>query len=324
MRVIKNDTDQVRCFDKNVYLQEKNIAVFEHTNTEYTAESVKVYTDVLGTHQEPFATFNLDADGRAVIDMSDYIRAYPNTTKIYMACNQDYGWLEIPITVSGNINPKTLIIPALPCELEGAIILPPSVILDAIEQPNILLIAGDYMIRKYYNDTYDELEPIDTVSVVKLATGVILSSRDYQWTKTWPIKPLGTRRAATVEWVGITGHVKRATFYVKKHTIQSYKTELSPLIGQYKSARGRSETLTLYIDGLNAYDMWYYSDIITSPSVRVVLDEDMRQAYMDSGRISERYEIEVVTGSSVIPDGNSEHNTFEVQIKYRDYAKITM
>ena len=70
--------------------------------------------------------------------------------------------------------------------------------------------------------------------------------------------------------------------------------------------------------------MSYYSDIITSPSVRVVLDEDMRQGYMDSGRISERYEIDVVTGSSVIPDGNSEHNTLEVQIKYRDYAKITM
>lgn len=324
MRVIKNDTDQVRCFDKNVYLQEKNIAVFEHTNTEYTAESVKVYTDVLGTPQEPFATFDLDADGRAIIDMSDYIRAYPNTTKIYMACNQDYEWLEIPIIASGNINPKTLIIPALPCELEGATILPPSVILDAIEQPNILLVAGDYLIHKYYNDTYDELEPIDTVSVVKLATGVILSSIEYQWTKTWPIKPLGTRRAATVEWVGISGHVKRSTWYVKKHTIQSSKTELSPLIGQYKSAKGRSETLSLYIDGLNAYDMWYYSDIITSPSVRVVLDEDMRQGYMDSGRISERYEIEVVTGSAVIPDGNSEHNTLEVQIKYRDYAKITM
>ena len=76
----------------------------------------------------------------------------------------------------------------------------------------------------------------------------------------------------------------------------------------YRGFAGEEEGFTLRLEHLTAYDVWWYSDLLTSDSVTVADDS------LDSPTAKT---VEVLTKSITIPDGSVKDTTFEIKVKYK-------
>lgn len=76
----------------------------------------------------------------------------------------------------------------------------------------------------------------------------------------------------------------------------------------YHGFAGESEEFTLRLEHLTAYDVWWYSDLLTSDYVTVA---------DDSFNSPTAKTVEVTTKSITIPDGSVNDTTFEIKVKYR-------
>ena len=76
----------------------------------------------------------------------------------------------------------------------------------------------------------------------------------------------------------------------------------------YHGFAGESEEFTLRLEHLTAYDMWWYSDLLTSDYV-VVADDSLNSLMAKT--------VEVLTKSITIPDGSVKDTIFEIKVKYR-------
>lgn len=129
------------------------------------------------------------------------------------------------------------------------------------------------------------------------------------------------KRYACVEWVGRTGYKKRTTWQVEVVTdMQNDAQELLHVQNAYNVRMGLEQKMTLRLDSLNAYDYWYYSDIVTSPDVRVALSASDYDSASDKLRDSAR--VQVTTKNVKQRDGDAEFGTLKVEINYRRYDAI--
>lgn len=117
-----------------------------------------------------------------------------------------------------------------------------------------------------------------------------------------------------VTWTGREGTTKRAVWLKTKDTLtQIDRVSLDSLDGEYRGFAGVDEEFTLRLADLTPYDMWWYSDIISSGKVVVSrvpepVGDDMRRA------------VEVETKSITIPDGYMSNGVLEIKVKYRTYG----
>lgn len=79
-------------------------------------------------------------------------------------------------------------------------------------------------------------------------------------------------------------------------------------INNYQGFAGEEEGFTLRLEHLTAYDMWWYSDLLTSDHVTVA--DDSLNSPTDKM-------VEVTTKSITIPDGSVKDTTFEIKVKYK-------
>lgn len=83
----------------------------------------------------------------------------------------------------------------------------------------------------------------------------------------------GCNRACAVRWISRYGVQKQFVWYYKDQRVNvSEVVSIETIDGTYDERKGYVQGLTLFLDELNAYDYWYYSDIITSPKVEICLD----------------------------------------------------
>lgn len=89
----------------------------------------------------------------------------------------------------------------------------------------------------------------------------------------YPLKELECgKRYAEVEWVSFTGQTRRHVFEVVKLTEETTnEVSLEMLTNEYDVRKDRRVSFSLRLEGLTAYDYWYYSDLVTSSSVKVSL-----------------------------------------------------
>lgn len=76
----------------------------------------------------------------------------------------------------------------------------------------------------------------------------------------------------------------------------------------YRGFAGEEEAFTLRLEHLTAYDVWWYSDLLTSDYVAVA-DDNLNSPTAST--------VEVLTKSITIPDGSVKDTTFEIKVKYR-------
>ena len=120
---------------------------------------------------------------------------------------------------------------------------------------------------------------------------------------------------AAVEWVSATGHTRRATWEVREHKQQTGDTvAIATVTNDFDIRKGREDGLTLRLDSLTAFDVWYYGDIVSSSSVRVSLD---------GGQTWQAVKVE--SKDVTIPDGDGgELQELNIQITYAEYDAVVM
>lgn len=119
---------------------------------------------------------------------------------------------------------------------------------------------------------------------------------------------------AAVRWVSATGHKRQATWEYGEHKQQTGDVvSIENVTGEYAGSKGREDGLTLRLDGLTAFDVWYYGDIITSSSVELSLDGSTWRA------------VKVESKDVTIPDGDGgELQELKVNITYAEYDAVAM
>lgn len=274
------------------------------------------------------ATYLTDANGYAIVDLSDLIRAYGNASVVF----KQYGGTTsyaLAITVAGLINPRTMIIPELADEWSGwafpnqLYITPPSRMIMAISGQYITFelfaTAGMALahLRELPSGTItDFTNSTRNVTLTNANTNVLEFYRTAGTFKTIKLLPLEEcKKYAFITWISATGQKRAHTFEIKeqKHTAKDGYSLLN-LAGEWSEVPERVDALTLRIDGLDLYDLWYYSDILTSTNVQVQTEAD-----------SELRSVEITDKSVTIPTGGAGYDgVFEFTLNYKKYDAVTM
>lgn len=306
MRTIKQGDDTITCFDSKVFIQEKNLIKFHHDNSDSIAQYVVMYSNLEGSHASPIAKYYLDNNGDVTIDMSDYIRAYPNVSTIYVE-DQQCTVISIPMSVIGLSRPIKALIPDT---WDGAIIVPPSRILKSISGATN---AVEFYLEEDHTINDELVQDVQPESIEVTADRLVIKKNIYTM-KVVTTKNLECgHKYCAIRWESSTGVTRCATFEVKENNTQvKDKTQLINLDG-FSVLKGKSLSFKAFLTDLDQYDMWYYSDIITSSKVDVLIaGEEWRQ-------------VDVTSNSATVPDGNAgEFNTLELSITYKDYDAATM
>lgn len=114
-----------------------------------------------------------------------------------------------------------------------------------------------------------------------------------------------------IRWVSRFGTTK-LLYWERRNLKTSTKDSVSieSLANQYDVRKGYVESFTAFMDGLDAYDYWYYADIITSSKVEVLIGSNWYQA-------------EVTSKDYTIPNTNAgKPNKLEVAINLRKYDTL--
>lgn len=250
-------------------------------------------------------------DGVVIIDITDYVRAYPQPSEPIVVSYFDDS-TPVEWYAGYFINVDREIIPPLNHPTDGVKFLPPYMFLESLfGVPNSFEIyVNDYTLAKTPKETIELFRGFYTFEVARwgffIYGSAIDGSIDFS-----PKPLLCNRQYALVQWQSRFGNTKRATWEVAevKHSATDV-VELVNIYGGLKSRKGSEVSVVLRLRDLTPYDYWYYSDIITSNDVRVALNEIDKD--LDDSTI-----VDVVTKSATVQ--NSGVKTLEVELKYRKY-----
>lgn len=126
---------------------------------------------------------------------------------------------------------------------------------------------------------------------------------------------------AMLQWTSRSGAKKIATWLLKSDTQEAVNAvDLQCLGNEFDIKKGQEWSITAYLEGLTAYDYWYYSDIVTSSDVRMLLNASGFDT--TNNEIPSDYRVKVTTKNVKQPDGDTKFYTLEVQITYKRYDTV--
>lgn len=300
-----------------IWKQERLVALMR---SQSAVVSIRFWTDLHGSVSAPFATYKTQADGRCYIDLTDYVRAFPSVSELHFYDEANKDETTINCSVVGLINPKNLLIPFVQ---EDVLIVPPSVMVvdDAV---------GEVRVGFYPEDAQDSFDIRLVVGAVirAITDGMVLpnsfyasfilrktTSSPYTIVKRYtPQQKKCGVEYMLVRWQSMTGNTYQHWMEVTKQTIESAGDySLLPIDNEYVTIKGREEGLTLRLDGLDRYDLWYYSNIIVSSKVEVSRDG------------TNWAQVDVETNSITLPDGEAGmQGKLEIKLKYKRYDAVAM
>lgn len=272
---------------------------------------VKMWTNLHGNNTSPIATYTPSSSNELYVDLTDYVRTYPTVSHVYFNSAYFENIADISVSVVGLINPANVIIPYHPLKAYGALIVPPSKLLIAADQQGV-------EVSEFYKTS-------GTWSVIGGASlgmsGRVIGQIDSAFTlsdgthsrKFQPKTRHCGVEYAFVKWISFTGIERTHIFEVSKVKTETADAfSLMPIDNEYIEIKGRKDGLSLRLDGLCAYDLWYYSDVITSSNVQVSLD----------GTNWDR--VQVTTKSITQPDGEGGDGELEITINWKRYDAVAM
>lgn len=292
-----------------VWKQERLIARVPNMTTQ-----VRLWTNLEGSAASPIAIYTPDANGLVLIDLTDYVRTYASVTTFNFSYGSDAPYSNYPlaVTIAGLISPEHVIIPPHSMLQYGALVVPPSMILCDMNQASPVE-AELYTNAGTWSVTGDATKSADGRKIGQIDGGAFTLS-DGTHSKTFrPVQLKCDTRYALVRWVSFTG-VRREHFLeiAKVKTSAEGSYNLLPVDAEYIEVKGRVDGMLLRLTGLDAYDLWYYADMITSSNVQVSLD----------GTNYDR--VQVTTKSITQPDGDNTDGKLEIEINWKRYDAVAM
>lgn len=230
--------------------------------------TVGMWTNLHGNYGNPIARYIVPNSDVLDIDMTDYVRTYPNVTQISV---YDGNEKRVQVSVVGLISPQSVIIPPHELDAFGAVVVPPSkIIIDGTQD--------DIETCEFYGSRGTwKVTDSATMSINKRFIGQIndyfVLTNGTQSRLYVPVEMQPCARYALVKWVSFTGVERVAYFEVRgQKSAVSEAYQLQPIDNEYIEIKGRADGLVLMLDGLDAYDVWYYSDVALSSKVEISLD----------------------------------------------------
>lgn len=268
------------------------------------------------------ATYTADENGNLVIDVSDALRMYKNMlgVRVIVKDIQQVSTVNNVVKIMGLVNPMKLLMPESPnlSSQNGQIIMPPQRMLQVHDtvaecyftQPSLFTIAN-VDDGSFVDENKRAIQFSNRLQIARNGT-IVAEYQSETVTKQ-------CRLYAEVEWVSMTGVLRRHTFWVIKPEIEvSDKYDLLTTDNSYKEIKGHEDGCTLMIDGLNAYDVWYYSDLAMSSKVRVAI-------YNGAGLTLVSMPALITTKKVTMPDGDGgKLGSVEFECKYKRYDAVTM
>lgn len=295
-------------YTANVWKQERFVL---HANSQ--TGQLLVWTNLQGSANAPIAKYKVGSDNYAYIDMTDYVRAYPNVTTIYV---YDVSSVvsSVSVSVKGLINPQNVNIPTHPLMANGALIIPPRMFYAGQNYDEDD--AEFYATSGTWNVTGGATMAVNKRNIGQMYDDFVLSdgTRSLKYRRR---KFICGVEYIKVKWVSFTGIEREHWFEVSKRKTETANAyELLTLDGDFNTIKGRLDGFTLRLDRLNTYDLWYYSDVMQSSKVEVSRDG----GYTDAWR-----QVQITDKAITLPDGEAGTNgVLEIAVNYREYDAVAM
>ena len=270
MRTINTSTLTIRIFDADPYLNERNMMTFRSTKV----GTITLYINSVAVMSVAYPKANLDV----TLDLSDIVKTYPNPVTAILADTSTTA--SITWSASGKlVNPDTTIRPNYGKEnllvnfdpTNGGLIFAPS---STYTGDTFIAYSGGGSITFNYQsigqDTIDNIiydYPTEqTDKTIELYTGngdevVVLELRSFD-----------CRRYCALRWESMfkKNLFKNHTFVVAEISGEADDTtECYNVVddGTSRLLKNRVEKCVVLLENLTPYDVWYYSDLITSNNV---------------------------------------------------------
>lgn len=306
MRTITTSTITATLFDADPYLFERNVVKFKTKNTVMYLRNGSTYV----------AMYNNVANKEILIDLTEYIIANPNPTSAITLYDTSTS-ATITWQSSGKLfNPNKVQRPSYPLaqfftknnlrvNYPNVIFAPSSVFsgdhflswspvdnLDFSLQSS----GGDTIDKKVY--IVETLEEDNSISI-----GAIDNKAQYNMQM--------RQQKDCIQYIDIKWECLFQKDAYKKHKFELYEQSESVDVSQelynYKDGglalteKSRKKTITLKLDDLSTYDLWYYSDLLTSSNVFAYVDGEWQR-------------IQVITKNINIPFNSVKRNELMIDI----------
>ena len=270
MRTINTSTLTIRIFDADPYLNERNLMTFRSTKT----GTITLYINSVAVMSVAYPKANL----YVTLDLSDIVKTYPNPTTATLTDTSTTA--TITWNASGKlVNPDTTIRPAYNKEsllvnfdpTNGGLIFAPSSTYSG--DTFIAYSGGGDVTFDYYSIGQDTLDnnfydyPTETTDkTINILTGkgnevAVLELRSFD-----------CRRYCALRWESMfkKNLYKNHTFIISEISGEADDTtECYNVVddGTSRLLKNRVEKCVVLLENLTTYDVWYYSDLITSNNV---------------------------------------------------------
>ena len=270
MRTINTSTLTIRIFDADPYLNERNMMTFRSTKV----GTITLYINSVAVMSVAYPKANLDV----TLDLSDIVKTYPNPVTAILADTSTTasitwsasGKLVNPdITIRPNYGKENLLVNFDPTN--GGLIFAPSS--TYIGDTFIAYSGGGSITFNYQSIGEDTIDNIiydypteQTDKTINIYTGngdevTVLELRSFD-----------CRRYCALRWESMFKKdlYKNHTFIISEISEEADDTtECYNVIddGTARLLKNRVEKCVVLVENLTPYDVWYYSDLITSNNV---------------------------------------------------------
>ena len=301
---------------------------FADGNTFWLANRLLVLVQSLSTKDVTISVTNPgitaqyapDANGYAIVDLTEVARAYTSPATVIKTKDSTYSYTVFSnMTYRYLIDPASVLKPYVDAMASDATLAPPKKLIAPLSglplQCELHHPAADDWYVISLPDRSSTVITGKTFAVPATLTRFIIytdsySSNDFYRRLT---PQLCDRMYASVRWRAFTGITRLHVFEVVKHTTGTAdQYALLRLDNAPETIKGRKEELTLRIDGLDAYGVWYYGDVATSSMVEVSLDGSTWQR------------VQIGTNSVQVPDGDAENGKVELKTTYKTYDAVAL
>lgn len=270
MRNITTSTLTIRIFDADPYLNERNMLTFHSTKV----GTITLYINSVAVMSVAYPKANLDV----TLDLSDIVKTYPNPVTAILADTSTTA--SITWSASGKlVNPDTTIRPAYNKEnllvnfdpTNGGLIFAPS---STYSGDTFIAYSGGGTITfdmvSSGNDTIDTnfydypTEPTDKAINIFTGNGDEVAVIE--------LRSFDCRRYCALRWESMFKKdlFKNHTFVIAEISGEADDTtECYNVVdnGTARLLKNRVEKCVVLVENLTTYDVWYYSDLITSNNV---------------------------------------------------------
>lgn len=306
MRTITTSTITATLFDADPYLFERNVVKFKTKNSLMYLRSGSSY----------IATYNNVANKEILIDMTEYIIANPNPTSAITLYDTSTSATITWQSTGKLFNPNKVQRPSYPLAQYFTknntrvnfpnVIFAPSSVFSGDHFLSWSPVEGlDFSLQSSGGDTIDrEVYIVETAEEDNaIGIGVIDNKAQYNMQM--------RQQKDCIQYIDIKWECLFKKDAYKKHKFELYEQNESVDVSQelYNyidgglalTEKSRKKTITLKLDDLSTYDLWYYSDLLTSSNVFAYVDGEWQR-------------IQVITKNINIPFNSVKRNELMVDV----------